>query len=135
MSGEPMVTKAAQEAARRYGTSVSASRLVSGEKPVHRDLERAIARFLGTENSIVFVGGHATNETVIGHLLGPGDLIVHDALAHNSILQGAILSGARRRSFAHNQPQAADEILQQYRREYRRVLIVIEGVYSMDGDI
>jgi 8-amino-7-oxononanoate synthase len=135
MSGEPMVTKAAQEAARRYGTSVSASRLVSGEKPVHRDLERAIARFLGTENSIVFVGGHATNETVIGHLLGPGDLIVHDALSHNSILQGAILSGARRRSFAHNQPQAADEILQQYRREYRRVLIVIEGVYSMDGDI
>jgi 8-amino-7-oxononanoate synthase len=135
MSGDPVVTKAAQEAARRYGTSVSASRLVSGEKPVHRDLERAIARFLGTENSIVFVGGHATNETVIGHLLGPGDLIVHDALAHNSILQGAILSGARRRSFAHNQPRAADEILEQYRGEYRRVLIVIEGVYSMDGDI
>jgi 8-amino-7-oxononanoate synthase len=135
MSGDPVVTKAAQEAARRYGTSVSASRLVSGEKPVHGDLERAIARFLGTENSIVFVGGHATNETVIGHLLGPGDLIVHDSLAHNSILQGAILSGARRRSFAHNQWRAADEILEQYRREYRRVLIVIEGVYSMDGDI
>jgi 8-amino-7-oxononanoate synthase len=135
MSGEPAVTRAAQEAARRYGTSVSASRLVSGEKPVHGELERAIARFLGTESAIVFVGGHATNETVIGHLLGPGDLIVHDALSHNSILQGAILSGARRRSFAHNQPRAAEEILQQYRREYRRVLIVIEGVYSMDGDI
>ena len=135
MSGEPSVTKAAQEAARRYGTSVSASRLVSGEKPVHGELERAIARFLGTPAAIVFVGGHATNETVIGHLLGPGDLIVHDALSHNSILQGAILSGARRRSFAHNQPRAAEEILQQYRRDYRRVLIVIEGVYSMDGDI
>jgi 8-amino-7-oxononanoate synthase len=135
MSGDPVVTKAAEEAARRYGTSVSASRLVSGEKPLHGDLERAIARFLGTPSAIVFVGGHATNETVIGHLLGPGDLIVHDALAHNSILQGAILSGARRRSFAHNQPRAADEILRQHRREYRRALIVIEGVYSMDGDI
>ncbi|HPP54266.1 MAG TPA: aminotransferase class I/II-fold pyridoxal phosphate-dependent enzyme, partial [Thermoguttaceae bacterium] len=82
-----------------------------------------------------FVGGHSTNETVIGHLFGPGDLILHDALAHNSILQGSILSGARRRPFPHNDWQAADEILRRYRHEYRRVLLVIEGVYSMDGDI
>ncbi|MCS7304455.1 MAG: aminotransferase class I/II-fold pyridoxal phosphate-dependent enzyme [Thermoguttaceae bacterium] len=134
-SGDPEVTRAAQEAAAKYGTSVSASRLVSGEKPLHRELERGIARLLGVEDAIVFVGGHATNETVIGHLFGPGDLILHDALAHNSILQGAILSGARRRPFPHNDWQAADEILRRYRHEYRRVLIVIEGVYSMDGDI
>jgi 8-amino-7-oxononanoate synthase len=134
-SGDPEVTRAAQEAAAKYGTSVSASRLVSGEKPIHRELERGIARLLGVEDAIVFVGGHATNETVIGHLFGPGDLILHDALAHNSILQGAILSGARRRPFPHNDWQAADEILRRYRHEYRRVLIVIEGVYSMDGDI
>ena len=82
-----------------------------------------------------FVGGHATNETVIGHLFGPGDLILHDALAHNSIVQGCILSGARRRPFPHNDWQAADRLLAQFRHEYRRVLIVIEGVYSMDGDI
>ena len=82
----------------------------------------------------VFVGGHATNETTIGHLFGPGDLIVHDSLAHNSIIQGAILSGARRRPFPHNDWQALDELLTEIRREYRRVLVVIEGVYSMDGD-
>ena len=84
---------------------------------------------------MVFVGGHATNETVIGHLFGPGDLILHDALSHNSIVQGCILSGARRRPFPHNDWQAADKLLEQFRHEYRRVLIVIEGVYSMDGDI
>jgi 8-amino-7-oxononanoate synthase len=134
MSGDPAVIRAAQDAAAKYGTSVSASRLVSGEKDIHGELEREISRFLGTEATVCFVAGHGTNETVIGHLMGPGDLIVYDALAHNSILQGALLSGARRRSFAHNDFEAAEEILREYRREYRRALVVIEGVYSMDGD-
>jgi len=135
MSGDPAVTTAVQEAVAKYGSSVSASRLVSGEKDIHRKLEQALAGFLGVEDAIVFVGGHATNETVIGHLFGPGDLILHDALSHNSILQGSILSGARRRPFPHNDWSVADRLLEQYRHEYRRVLIVIEGVYSMDGDI
>ena len=135
MSGDPVVVRAVQEAVAKYGSSVSASRLVSGEKDLHRKLESALARFIGVEDVVVMVGGHATNETVIGHLFGPGDLILHDALAHNSIVQGAILSGARRRPFPHNDWHAADRLLEQYRHEYRRVLIVIEGVYSMDGDI
>ena len=135
MSGDPVVVRAAQDAAGKYGTSVSASRLVSGEIPLHGELEEAIAEFLGTEAAIVLVGGHATNETVIGHLLGPGDLLLHDALAHNSIIQGGVLSGARRRPFPHNDPQAADHLLAEFRHEYRRVLVCIEGVYSMDGDI
>ncbi|MGO8690604.1 MAG: aminotransferase class I/II-fold pyridoxal phosphate-dependent enzyme [Thermoguttaceae bacterium] len=135
MSGDPAVSKAAKEAIDRYGTSVSASRLASGEKDLHGELERALAGFLGTEAALSFVGGHSTNETVIGHLVGPGDLVLHDALAHNSIIQGALLSGARRRPFAHNDHAAADALLAQFRHEYRRVLMVIEGVYSMDGDI
>jgi 8-amino-7-oxononanoate synthase len=134
MSGEPRVTAAAQDAIARFGTSVSASRLVSGEKPLHRELEQAIADLLGTEDALVFVGGHSTNETTIGHLLGPGDLILHDALAHNSILQGSILSGARRRQFPHNDHLALAEMLRDLRHEYRRILIAVEGVYSMDGD-
>jgi len=134
MSGDPAVIQAANEATIQYGTSVSASRLVSGEKPLHRRLEGAIADFLGTEDSIVFVGGHATNESTIGHLFGPGDLILHDALSHNSILQGSLLSGARRRPFPHNDWHTCQRLLEQFRHEYRRVLIVIEGVYSMDGD-
>jgi 8-amino-7-oxononanoate synthase/acyl carrier protein len=134
MSGDPEVTAAAKEAVDRFGTSVSASRLVSGEKTIHRELEREIARVVGTEDAITFVGGHATNETVIGHVVGPGDLVLHDALAHNSLLQGAVLSGARRRPFPHNDYAAAEALLAQMRSQYRRVLIVIEGIYSMDGD-
>ncbi|MFM9057984.1 MAG: aminotransferase class I/II-fold pyridoxal phosphate-dependent enzyme [Planctomycetaceae bacterium] len=134
MSGEPEVAAAAKAAIDRYGTSVSASRLVSGEKTIHQELEREIARFVGTEDAITFVGGHATNETVIGHVVGPGDLVLHDALAHNSLLQGAVLSGARRRPFPHNDWRAADELLGQIRGQYRRVLVIVEGIYSMDGD-
>jgi len=135
MSGDPAVVEATGAAAARYGTSASASRLVSGEKDLHAELERELAGFLGTEDAVVMVGGHATNETVIGHLLGPGDLILHDQLAHNSIIQGAVLSGARRRPFPHNDHRAADRMLRDHRHEYRRVLVVIEGVYSMDGDV
>ncbi|MBC8356832.1 MAG: aminotransferase class I/II-fold pyridoxal phosphate-dependent enzyme [Planctomycetes bacterium] len=134
MSGDPAVSEAAREATTRFGTSVSASRLVSGEKTIHRELEEGIAKFIGVDDAIVFVGGHSTNETTIGHLLGPGDLILHDELSHNSIMQGAILSGARRRGFSHNNWQDLDSILEEIRDEYRRVLVVIEGVYSMDGD-
>lgn len=134
LSGHPAVVKAATEAVEMYGTSVSASRLVSGEKPIHGKLERKIAEFIGVDDSILMVGGHATNETTIGHLVGAGDLIVHDSLAHNSIVQGALLSGARRRPFPHNDFAALDRMLREIRRQYRRVLIAIEGVYSMDGD-
>ena len=134
MSGDPTVSEAAQEAVAQFGTSVSASRLVSGEITLHRELEAAISGWLGVEAAIVYVGGHATNETTIGHLFGPGDLILHDALAHNSIVQGCILSGARRRPFPHSDWQALDKLLDHLRCDYRRVLIAIEGVYSMDGD-
>ena len=135
MSGNPSVSAAAKEAIDRFGASVSASRLVSGQKTIHVELEKTIADFLGAEDAVALPSGHATNETVIGHLFSPGDLILHDALAHNSIIQGAILSGARHRPFAHNDWQEADRLLTQFRHEYRRVLIVVEGVYSMDGDI
>jgi 8-amino-7-oxononanoate synthase len=134
MSGDPAVTAAAKDATDQYGTSVSASRLVSGQKTIHLQLERAVADFLGVEDAIAYVCGHSTNESTIGHLFGPGDLILHDSLAHNSIIQGCILSGARRRPFPHNDWQTLDQLLGELRHDYRRVLIAIEGVYSMDGD-
>lgn len=134
MAHDPAVLAAAKISIDRYGTSAGASRLVSGEKRVHRDLELALAGFLGTESALVFVSGHATNVTTIGHLMGPEDLIVYDVLAHNSIIQGAQLSGATRRAFAHNDAHALDALLSEVRHRYRRVLIAIEGVYSMDGD-
>jgi len=134
MSGDDEIARGAKEAIDRFGTSVSASRLVSGERTLHGELERAVAELVGTEAALTFVGGHATNETVIGHVVGPGDLVLHDSLAHNSLLQGAMLSGARRRSFPHNDFRAADSMLGTLRSHYRRVLVVIEGIYSMDGD-
>jgi 8-amino-7-oxononanoate synthase len=134
MAHDPAVIAATKEAIDRYGTGAGASRLVSGEKQVHRDLESALAAFIGTPAALAFVSGHATNVTTIGHLMGPGDLIVHDILAHNSILQGARLSGATCRGFAHNDWRALDVLLAGIRHSYRRVLIAIEGVYSMDGD-
>ncbi len=134
MAHDPAVIAATKGAIDRYGTGAGASRLVSGEKQVHRDLEDALAAFIGTPAALVLVSGHATNVTTIGHLMGPGDLIVHDVLAHNSILQGARLSGATCRGFAHNDWRALDVLLSGIRHSYRRVLIAIEGVYSMDGD-
>ena len=135
LSGDPEVTRAAQEAVERYGTSVSASRVASGEKPLHRELEQELARFLGCEDSIVTVSGHGVFVTVIGHLMGPQDLILHDSLAHDCILGGSKLSGAKRRPFPHNDFEALEKQLAQLRPHYRRVLIAIEGVYSMDGDV
>lgn len=134
LCGHPRVNKAAKEAIERYGTSVSASRLVSGERPIQRELESALAELYGADDSIVFVSGHATNVTTIGYLFGPKDLILHDALIHNSVLQGIQLSGAQRRSFPHNDWQKLDEILAAVRGQYERALIVVEGIYSMDGD-
>ena len=135
MCGDPTVSQAAKEAVEQYGTSACASRLISGEKPLHRELEREIADFIGTEDSIVYVGGHATNVTTIGHLFGANDLIVYDSLSHNSIVQGCFLSGATPLSFPHNDWEALDKLLQERRHRYHKVLIVIEGVYSTDGDV
>ena len=135
LSGDEEVNRAVAEAIRRYGTSVSASRLVSGEKPLHRELEQALAQFLGCEDAVITVSGYATNVSVLGHLLSSEDVIVHDSLAHESILAGAKLSGARCRPFLHNNVEALDRLLTQIRPLARRVLIAVEGVYSMDGDV
>ncbi|NEO57459.1 MAG: aminotransferase class I/II-fold pyridoxal phosphate-dependent enzyme [Okeania sp. SIO3B5] len=135
MCGDSSVSNAAKEAIDRYGTSVSASRLLSGEKPLHQELEREIADFIGVEDSIVYVGGHATNVTTISHLFGQNDLILHDSLSHNSIFQGCLLSGATIIAFPHNDWQALDRLLSDRRHRYKRILIAIEGVYSTDGDI
>jgi 8-amino-7-oxononanoate synthase len=135
MCGDPQVTQAAKDATDKYGTSACASRLISGEKPLHRELERELADFIGVEDCIVLVGGHATNVTTIGHLFGKGDLVIYDVLSHNSILQGCFLSGASLVAFPHNDVEALEKILSDRRHRYQRVLIVIEGVYSTDGDV
>jgi len=135
MSGDPKVSQAAKEAIDQYGTSVSSSRIQSGGIPLHSDLETTIADMIGVDDCHVFVAGFSTNVTTIGHLFGPKDLIFYDALSHNSVIQGCILSGARRIPFPHNDWAALEVMLSAERSDYQRVLIVIEGVYGMDGDI
>lgn len=134
LSGDARINAAAVNAIEKYGTSVSASRLVSGERQIHRELETALAALYEAEDAIVFVSGHATNVTTIGYLFGAQDLVVHDEFIHNSALEGIKLSGAKRFSFQHNNWQALDQLLTQHRSNYERVLVVIEGIYSMDGD-
>jgi 8-amino-7-oxononanoate synthase len=134
LNGHPEVQAAAAAAIQQYGTSCSASRLVAGERPLHGELEAALATHYQQQSCVVFVSGHATNVSSIGTLLGPKDLIVHDSLAHNSIVMGGTLSRAERRFFPHNDLDALDEILTSSRHRYERVLIAVEGLYSMDGD-
>ncbi len=135
MCGDPLVSQVAKAAIDQFGTSAGASRLLSGEKTIHRELEREIADFLGVEDSIVMVGGHATNVTTVGHLFKQHDLVLHDALSHNSLIQGCLLSGATAIAFPHNDWQTLDRMLRERRYRYQKVLIIIEGVYSTDGDI
>jgi len=135
LSGDVRVNQAAKDAIDRYGTSASASRLVAGERPVQRELEEIIAALYEVDDCIAFVSGHATNVTTISTLFGPKDLVVHDSLIHNSVFEGIRLSGATRRAFSHNDPDALECVLSEIRGNFERVLVVIEGLYSMDGDI
>jgi len=135
LSGDERVAAAASKAVEAYGTSVSASRIVSGERPIHQQLEAEIAKIYSAEDALALVSGHATNVTVIGHLMGSRDLVLHDEYIHNSSLVGAQLSGARRISFRHNDVSHLEQLLRQYRHQFERVLIVVEGLYSMDGDV
>jgi len=135
LSGDPDVTRAAQDAVARWGSSVSASRVVSGERPIHRELERAIAAFVGAEDAIVYIGGVPANVSTISHLFTAEDVVFCDQLLHNSAMQGAEFSGARRLVFPHNDWQALDAMLGRVRHQHRRALIIIEGVYGADGDI
>ncbi len=134
LSGHPRVSEAAKAAIDRFGTSPSASRIASGERPIHAALEASIASLVGTQDAIVFVSGHATNVTAIGHLMGAPDLILYDSLSHNSVIEGVKLSGATARPFRHGDMTHLRTLLQVHRSSARHVLLITEGVFSMDGD-
>jgi 8-amino-7-oxononanoate synthase len=134
-SGDPRVSEISKESINKYGTSVSASRTIAGERSIHQDLEQEIAEFLGVDSSVVVVSGYTTNFTTIGHLFHRKDLILYDESSHNSIIQGAYLSRAKMMPFLHNDPDDLQRLLEAQREKYRKTLIVTEGVFSIDGDI
>ncbi len=135
LSVDLRVREAASEAALTMGAGVLASRLVGGERDLHRSLESALARFIGTEGALCLVSGYLTNVTVVGHLLGSRDLLLVDELSHNSIAKGAAASRALTLSFRHNDLDHLEELLCTMREQHGRCLIVVEGLYSMDGDV
>lgn len=135
LAHHPRTIGAAKAAVERFGTSASASRVASGELTIHRELEQSIANFLGVDDALVFNSGYGTNVSTIAHLLGPGDAIFHDELIHSSGLMGSMLSGAARVPFRHNDAQHLEAQLRSRRPQFARALILIESVYSMDGDV
>jgi 8-amino-7-oxononanoate synthase len=134
LNQEPAVAAAAKAAIDALGTSVSASRLVAGERPQHRQLEEGLAALYGTADCLTFVSGHATNVSTIGVLMSAEDLIVHDELMHNSALMGAKLSRATSIAFRHNDLEHLELVLREHRCKHKNALILVEGLYSMDGD-
>jgi 8-amino-7-oxononanoate synthase len=134
LNQEPAVAEAAKAAIDECGTSVSASRLVAGERMMHRELERELADFYGSDACLTFVSGHATNISTIGMLMTSEDLIVQDELMHNSAIVGAKLSRATSINFRHNDLDDLEKVLRENRAKHKNALIVAEGLYSMDGD-
>ncbi|MDR1777549.1 MAG: aminotransferase class I/II-fold pyridoxal phosphate-dependent enzyme [Desulfovibrio sp.] len=135
INAHPEITQIVAETARVFGTSSGASRLVGGERPQHRELEKAFARLYGVDDCIVYVSGHAANVSTLGFLFNSRDAIFHDGLAHNSLVQGARLSGASRYSYIHNNCDDLEKKLKKYRRSHKHAIIVTEGLFSMDGNI
>ncbi|NTF41628.1 aminotransferase class I/II-fold pyridoxal phosphate-dependent enzyme [Rhizobium rhizogenes] len=132
---DPHVASSAKEAIDRFGISASASRLVAGERPGHVELEQKLAGVYGVDAAVCFVSGYLTNVAAISCLMGPQDLVIHDEFIHNSALAGIKLSGAVRRLFKHNDVENLDSILKTLSSDFRRILVIVEGIYSMDGDV
>ena len=135
LARHPEVLQAAHDAIDTFGPGVGASRLVGGERSTHRVLERSLADFFGVGDVLALISGYLTNVTLINHLLGPRDLILIDELAHNSIVLGAKSGRFECQTFNHNDFDDLDRRLKEARGNYRHVLVVVEGLYSMDGDI
>ncbi len=135
LAGDDRPIEAAIAATKAYGTGSTGSRLLSGHRSLHRDLERAIAALKQTEDAIVFSSGYLANLGTIAALMGKRDLILSDRYNHSSLKQGAVLSGATVIDYPHNDIANLAQQLDRHRSRYRRSLILTDTVFSMDGDL
>jgi len=135
LAHDARVKQAAIEAITDQGTGAGASRLVGGERLAHRALETGLAGFFGIGDSLAMISGYLANASLIPHVLGRRDLVVTDELAHNSILAGCRGGKFEHATFTHNDLDGLDRLLGERRGQHAHVLIVAEGLYSMDGDI
>ncbi|HEU5046417.1 MAG TPA: 8-amino-7-oxononanoate synthase [Rickettsiales bacterium] len=135
LTQDPRVKEAAIKATEQYGAGAGASRLVTGNHPLYAELETKLARWKGAEAAAVFGSGYLANISIIPSFVGRGDLILVDRLVHACLLDGAQLSGAKVLRFKHNDVKDCERLLAQHRGQYRHCLIVVDEVYSMDGDL
>ncbi|HZA58561.1 MAG TPA: aminotransferase class I/II-fold pyridoxal phosphate-dependent enzyme [Solirubrobacterales bacterium] len=135
LTTDPRVKQAARDALETYGTGVTGSRLLNGTTPLHLDLERELAEWMGTEDAIVFTTGYQSNLGAISAILEPGDTVICDSGDHASILDGCKLSGARLRPFRHNRMDKLESMLERSTAERSPTLVVVDGVFSMEGDV
>ena len=132
--GHPRINQAARQAVDKYGTGTHGVRMLAGTLGIHKELEETIAAFKGTEAAITYTSGYATNLSVIATLLGRNDFVISDKLNHASIVDGCMMSGAKFLRFRHNDMQAFEARLQQVPDKSTK-LVVVDAVFSMDGDV
>jgi 8-amino-7-oxononanoate synthase len=135
LTGDKRVKAAARDALERYGTALTGSRLMNGTIPLHRELEEEIAGWLGTEDALVFTTGYQANVGCLSAILSASDTVIADSGDHASILDGCKLSGARLRPFRHNRLDKLEQMLERAAGDGGGVLVVVDGVYSMEGDV
>jgi 8-amino-7-oxononanoate synthase len=135
LTGDERVIAGAREALEHFGSGLTGSRLLNGTTPLHLELERELAAWMGTEDALVFTTGHQANLSAIGTLLGPGDTVVVDSGDHASILDGCLLSRAKMRPFRHNRLDKLEQMLERAAGDGGGVLVVVDGVFSMEGDV
>jgi 8-amino-7-oxononanoate synthase len=135
LTGDERVLQGAADALHRYGTGLTGSRLLNGTIPLHLELERELAEWMETEDALVFSTGHQANVGTLGTLLAPGDTVVVDTGDHASILDGCLLSRAKLRPFRHNRMDKLEKMLERASGDGGGVLVVVDGVFSMEGDI
>ncbi|NTW27782.1 MAG: pyridoxal phosphate-dependent aminotransferase family protein [Coriobacteriia bacterium] len=133
--GHPRIDAAAEKAVQDYGTGAGGVRLLTGTSDLHEQLEARVASFTKREDSCVYSSGYVTNVAIITGLTGPGDLILMDKLDHASIVDGALLSGAKWHTYRHNDMGHLEKLLQKAQGEYGTILVVADSVFSMDGDV
>ncbi len=135
LAEDARLIQAAIDAIREFGTGSTGSRLLSGHRQLHQDLESAIASLKQTEDALVFSSGYLANLGTITAIVGKRDLILSDQYNHSSLKNGAIMSGATVLEFPHQQIEALKNQLEIVRDRYRRCLIITDSIFSMDGDL
>jgi len=135
LSNHPRLIQSAIDAAKKYGAGSGSVRAIAGTMKLHTDVEKKLAKFKRTEAALIYQTGFAANSGLIPQLVGEGDIIISDELNHGSIIDGVRLTKADRAVYKHRDVGELEKILIDADKKYRRILIISDGVFSMDGDI